>query len=81
MSVKYEDYIVPEELSGWRNIEGSFYYFTPLNYATGQSWFWNTEVGRWLFRFFGYRTYGSMYRNEMTPDGYLVDEAGVWNGE
>lgn len=67
--------------TGWRNIEGSFYYFTPLNYATGQSWFWNTEVGRWLFRFFGYRTYGSMYRNEMTPDGYLVDDTGVWNGE
>ena len=66
--------------TGWRNIDGKFYYFTPLKYATGQSWFWNTEIGRWLFRFLGYRTYGSMYQNEKTPDGYSVDVNGVWNG-
>ena len=66
--------------SGWRRIEGKFYYFTPLELTKRQNWFWNTEIGRWLYDFLGYRTYGSMYKGEKTPDGYYVDEDGVWNG-
>lgn len=65
--------------TGWRKIEGNYYYFTPLEHTQGQSWFWNTGIGRWLYEIFGYRTYGSMYRNEKTPDGYSVDDNGVWN--
>lgn len=64
--------------SGWRQIDGAFYYFTPLEETKRQNWFWNTGIGRWLYDFLGYRTYGSMFRNETTPDGYVVDESGVW---
>lgn len=66
--------------SGWRLIDGEFYYFTPLEETKRQNWFWNTGIGRWLYDFLGYRTYGSMFRNEKTPDGYFVNESGVWNG-
>ena len=67
--------------TGWRKIGEQMYYFTPLEFTKRQNWFWNTEIGRWLYDFLGYRTYGSMYQNEITPDGYYVDENGVWNGQ
>lgn len=67
--------------TGWRKIGEQMYYFTPLEHTKRQNWFWNTEIGRWLYDFLGYRTYGSMYQKEMTPDGYYVDENGVWNGQ
>lgn len=67
--------------TGWRMIDDQMYYFTPLEHTKRQNWFWNTEIGRWLYDFLGYRTYGSMYQMEMTPDGYYVDENGVWNGQ
>ena len=67
--------------TGWRKIGDQMYYFTPLEHTKRQNWFWNTEIGKWLYDFLGYRTYGSMYQKEMTPDGYYVGENGVWNGK
>ena len=67
--------------TGWRQIEGKYYYFTLLEETKRQNWFWNTEIGRWIYDFLGYRTYGSMYKNEKTPDGYWVDSEGIWNEE
>ena len=64
--------------TGWRIIDGNYYYFTPMEQTGGQSWFWDTGIGRWLYKFLGYRTYGSMYKQERTPDGYEVDENGIW---
>ena len=29
----------------------------------------------------GYKSYGSMYMDERTPDGCLVDKNGVWDGK
>lgn len=67
--------------TGWRVIEGKYYYFTTLEETYRQNWFWNTKIGRWIYDFLWYRTYGSMFENERTPDGYLVDEDGRMIGE
>ncbi len=68
-------------LTGWMNIENSDgmgrYYFATLEDTYKQNWFWNTLIGRWLYDMLGDRTYGSMYRNEVTPDGRRVDEKGL----
>ncbi len=61
---------------GWVKIGTRWYYFNPE--VPVSTWEQDSE-GRWVYRGLeAYRPYGSMYRNEMTPDGYRVDENGVW---
>ena len=67
-------------MTGWQFINGKWYYFsvtsaTPL-------WRYDLTTGRWIFdpKSNG-RPYGAMYQNIQTPDGYYVDENGVWDGE
>lgn len=55
-----------------------YYYFARLSDTYRQNWFFNTAAGRWLYDRLGYRCYGSMYRNEATPDGYTVGSNGKW---
>ena len=76
--VYYLDPITGIMQTGWREIEETYYYFTPLDQTYRQNWFWNTTFGRWIYDFLGYRTYGSMYKEERTPDGYLVGADGAW---
>lgn len=64
--------------SGWTVIDGKWYYFAKTTDTFKQNWFWNTSVGRWFYDMLGNRPYGSMYREEMTPDGFLVNSDGVW---
>ena len=60
---------------GWRNIDGKWYYFSPVGagvYAydpAKQQWIYGGGTGRPL---------GSMYKNEITPDGYQTDADGAW---
>lgn len=67
-------------LSGWQEIDGSTYYFATLEEIPQQTWFWkafgDTGFGEWVYGLLGYRSYGSLYVNETTPDGHTVDEAG-----
>lgn len=63
--------------TGWKYIDGEYYYFATLKDTYKQNWFWNTHIGRWLYDRLGDRTYGSMYRQEKTPDGYEVDDTGA----
>lgn len=67
-------------LSGWQEIDGDNYYFATAEEVPEQTWFWktfgDTGLGKWLYESLGYRSYGSMYVNEATPDGQRVDEAG-----
>ncbi|MBO5279043.1 MAG: N-acetylmuramoyl-L-alanine amidase family protein [Lachnospiraceae bacterium] len=60
---------------GWfKDVNGKWYYFNEK--ASQQSWF---MVGSdWVYNGIGERPLGSMYRGEMTPDGYYVDETGAW---
>ena len=55
-----------------------YYYFASLKDTYRQNWFFNTAAGRWLYDKLGYRCYGSMFRNEKTPDGYRVGIDGRW---
>ena len=55
---------------------GKWYYFNPT--APVQTWDYNEATGGWTFNGSTSRPYGSMYQNEMTPDGYQVDENGAW---
>lgn len=67
--------------SGWSKIDGKWYYFAKITDTYKQNWFWNTALGRWLYDMLGDRPYGSMYTGETTPDGYYVNDNGVWKGE
>ena len=68
-------------LSGWQEIEGHSYYFATLEDVSGPTWSWqsspNMGSGKWIYESPGFRSYGSMYRNEQTPDGQWVDGLGM----
>ena len=70
--------------TGWIGFKSSdkksteYYYLARLSDTYRQNWFFNTGVGRWLYDKLGYRSYGSMYRAEKTPDGYTVGTDGRW---
>ncbi|MEY8354710.1 InlB B-repeat-containing protein [Lachnospiraceae bacterium 54-53] len=62
-------------LTGWQLIDNEWYYFTKQNEA--QTYFGDNRKG-WLYDpTKPGKPYGSMYRDESTPDGYYVDENGV----
>ena len=65
-----------EMLTGWHLIDGKWYYFNPV--APTATWNYNEATGGWTYNGSTSRPYGSMYQNEMTPDGYWVDESGAW---
>ena len=72
----YLDPTTGEMLLGWRQIDGKWYYFNP--YAPEVTWNYNEATGGWTYNGSASRPYGSMYQNEMTPDGYQVDGNGAW---
>ena len=72
----YLDPTTGEMLLGWRQIDGKWYYFNP--YAPEVTWNYNEATGGWTYNGSTSRPYGSMYQNEMTPDGYQVDGNGAW---
>ena len=59
---------------GWTNIGGSLYYFNE-SHDNENNWY---ETGGGFYESYGKKTkaYGSMFKNEMTPDGRFVDEYG-----
>lgn len=67
-------------LSGWQEIDGRNYYFARTTDIPKQTWFWNTGIGKWIYDVIGLKSYGSMYVNEETPDGFWVDAAGIRTG-
>ena len=63
-------------LTGWQEINGNWYYFNES--APMQTWDWDATANRWVYANRTGRPYGSMYVNEVTPDGYHVDASGAW---
>ncbi len=64
-----------EMLLGWQEIDGEWYYLSPDPVA--ETWSLK-EDGKYYFNGSADRPYGSMYKDEETPDGYRVDENGAW---
>lgn len=62
--------------TNWTKIGNDFYYLNPT--APAQTWFYDNTNNRWSFGNIDSRPLGSMYQNENTPDGYHVDESGIW---
>ena len=69
--------------TGWISDGKNTYYLNPISdntrgmMVTG----WKQIEGKWYyFQETSDGTRGRMYRNEHTPDGYYVDENGVWDG-
>ena len=61
---------------GWANIDGKYYYFNE-SHNNETNWY---ETGNGFFESFGkkVKAYGSMFKNEETPDGYWVNENGEY---
>lgn len=72
-------------LSGWQEIDGDEYYFAIYEEIPQQTWIWkvlgDSDLGEWIYEQLGYRSYGSMYVNEKTPDGQKVNNEGKKEGK
>jgi len=66
-------------LTGWQYIDNKWYYFTKQNES--QTYYGSNPEGWKYDPTKPGKPYGSMYQNEITPDGYLVDENGVWKNK
>ena len=64
-------------VSGWRQIGRKWYYFGERQYAD-RSWA-PDNTGHITVGAKGTHSYGAMYTNEYTPDGYYVGPDGAWN--
>lgn len=68
-------------LSGWQEIDGHEYYFAVYEEIPQQTWIWkvfgDSGLGKWIYEQLGYRSYGSLYINEWTPDRQRVNEFGI----
>ena len=63
--------------TGWQELGGKWYYFAPT--ASAETYEYDAVSERWYYKDNAtVRPYGSMYRNEVTPDGYRVDATGAW---
>lgn len=61
--------------TGWRRFsDGVWYYFKPSGYMAGSCWI--LDEGDWFYL----GADGRLLQNAVTPDGYQVDENGIWKG-
>lgn len=72
-------------LTGWvTDADGQTYYLNPASDGTrGMMLFgWQLIDGKWYYfsEAEGSGIMGALYRNTVTPDGYRVDQNGVWDG-
>ncbi len=64
--------------TGWNKIADVWYFLNPDNHVE-PTWRFNETTQKW--EYIGnatIRPLGSMYQNELTPDGYYVNESGAW---
>lgn len=75
----YLSHLTGEMMLGWQKVSGRWYYLNPSSQV--QTWTYNGAFGRWEYTNPLGRPFGSLYVGEMTPDGYPVDENGIWQQE
>ena len=76
----YLDTTTGKLAAGWKLINNRWYYFngTPET----PTYVFNEETGNWVYNTRSTSMpYGSLYRNGRTPDGYFVDQNGIWDGK
>ena len=61
-------------LTGWQHIGGKDYFFNPE--VPAPTYEWNNSDMKWDYVKTSSRPYGSMYENEKTPDGSMVNANG-----
>lgn len=71
----YLDPVSGAMAQGWRLLDGKWYFFSPTGAGV---YIYNPSQENWFFGGGNGRPLGSMYVNEMTPDGYLVGADGAW---
>lgn len=73
----YLDAANGDMVTGWKQVGDKWYY---LNGEANEipTWNYNTETSAWEFAGSTLRPFGSMYADEMTPDGYRVNADGAW---
>ncbi len=74
----FMDIISGKMLTGWNLIEGKWYYFNEI--ANTSTWQRDELTGEWVYTGSETLPFGAMFKNTTTPDGYIVDENGVWIG-
>ena len=62
--------------TGWQLIKGNYYYLSQD--TTASTYAFDATTQKWVYSKTKARPYGSMYVNEVTPDGYTVNAGGVW---
>ncbi|MBS5117598.1 MAG: hypothetical protein KHZ10_06895 [Clostridium sp.] len=78
---QYTYYMEPggQLATGWKQIESNWYYFNAV--IAPRTWEIDPVSGNWYYNVQSKsQPFGSLYRGKTTPDGYFVDENGVWNG-
>ena len=78
---QYTYYMEPggQLATGWKQIESNWYYFNAV--IAPRTWEIDPVSGNWYYNIQSKsQPFGSLYRGKTTPDGYFVDENGVWNG-
>lgn len=63
-------------IPGWTQVDGLWKYVQKNGYYAGSTWIQDTD-GKWYY--FDMATH--LVTNDMTPDGFHVDENGVWDGQ
>lgn len=76
----YLDPVTGVMWQGHVSIGGKEYYLACYEEIPHQTWYWifeNTFIGKWFYKTMGVRSYGTLYVNEVTPDGYVAGQDGT----
>ncbi len=67
-------------ITNWYEVShGDWYYFNPT--ASAPTWAYDESSKKWEYKGTDVRPLGSMYSDEVTPDGYNVRQSGTWDRE
>ena len=62
-------------VTGWKEIDGDMYYFNE-EHAVTPNWYYVESLDEWQSYGYDMKSYGSMFKDEETPDGRRVDKDG-----
>ena len=76
----YLDVVRGALVHGWKKIDGKCYYFNEIPAVS--AWIYDSKTENWYYNDASKgKPFGALYQNEITPDGYKVNDSGVWDGK